>query len=115
MSPTSAGRSSATPSASPPDPDRDADPDGGPVEVASASIPIEERVKLWVCSGGRCAICNDYLLENELTGHVLNVGEMAHNVGRRRSKRSPRGMDDLPVEERNKAENLLLLCDRDHK
>jgi hypothetical protein len=112
MAPSSVGRSSATTNSGPPDSDRDG---GGPVEIASASIPVDERTKLWVRSGGRCAICNEYLLENEFTGHVLNVGEMAHNVGRRRSERSPRGMDHLPVEERNKAENLLLLCDRDHK
>jgi SMODS-associated and fused to various effectors sensor domain len=116
MSPTSAGRSSANPNGSSPDPYRDADPEAdGLVEVASTSIPIEERMTLWVRSGGRCAICNEYLLENEFTGHVLNLGEMAHNVGRKRSERSPRGIDDLPIEERNKAENLLLLCDRDHK
>jgi len=128
MSPSSAGGPSATSSSTPSGPDRQGDQEGEttagsgmaghadePVEVSPASIPVEERMKLWVRSGGRCVICNDYLLENEFTGHVLNVGEMAHNVGRRRSGRSPRGMDDLPIEERNKAENLLLLCDRDHK
>jgi hypothetical protein len=83
MAPSSAGRSSATTSSSRPDPDA-----GQPVEVAPASIPTEERVKLWVRLAGRCAICNDYLLENEFTGHVLNLGEMAHNVGRGRSERS---------------------------
>lgn len=85
------------------------------VEAAPGEIAAGEKLKLWVASGGRCAVCNDYLLSNEFTGHYLNVGEMAHNVGRKKSEGSARGREDLPLEERNKAENLLLLCDRDHK
>ena len=69
----------------------------------------------WVRSGGRCAICNTYLLEDDFTGQVFNFGEMAHNVGRKTTTQSPRGLDPLPVAERNRAENLLLLCEKHHK
>jgi hypothetical protein len=85
------------------------------VEAAPKEIPDRERLKLWVASGGRCAICNEYLLQNEFTGHYVNVGEMAHNVGRQKADGSARGFAELDLSERNKAENLLLLCDRDHK
>src|SRR3954447_19635367 len=85
------------------------------VQVASTNIPDGERLALWVRSGGRCAVCNDYLLEDRLTAQVFSFGEMAHNVGRRQSAKSPRGLDPLPIEERNKADNLLLLCEKHHK
>jgi hypothetical protein len=44
----------------------------------------------------------------------VNTGEMAHIVGRTKSSRSPRGLHDLPVERRNLAANLVLLCPSDH-
>jgi hypothetical protein len=74
----------------------------------------EERLKLWVRSGGRCALCKKYLLEGELTGLPLPVGEGAHMVGRKDSEASPRGKAPLPVAERDLAENLILLCPDDH-
>jgi hypothetical protein len=81
---------------------------------APASIDSGERLKLWVTAGGRCAMCNKYLLEHEYTTMPIALGEAAHNVGRSTSERSPRGNDALPVEQRNLAENLLLLCPEDH-
>lgn len=83
--------------------------------AARVTISEVERLRLWVRSGGRCAFCNAYLLEDEFTGQVFNFGEMAHNVGRKRSAKSPRGLDDLPVGLRNSADNLLLLCEKHHK
>ncbi|MCY3792358.1 MAG: hypothetical protein OXH63_26565, partial [Gemmatimonadetes bacterium] len=35
---------------------------------------------------------------------------MAHNVGQRDSDRSPRGRSDLPIDERDTADNIVLLC-----
>ncbi len=81
---------------------------------ASTYIPEPEKLRLWVRAGGRCEICNKYLLEDELTVRPINLGEMAHNVGRKDSKRSPRGDSPLPVEKRNTADNLLLLCQDHH-
>jgi hypothetical protein len=82
-------------------------------DKASDHIPDAERLKLWVRSGGRCAICNDYLLEDEFTGHTLNFAEAAHVVAR--SKKGPRGDADLPIESRNDVGNLMLLCLKHHK
>jgi hypothetical protein len=81
---------------------------------APDSIDAEERLRLWVRSGGRCAFCNRYLLEDEVTAVNVNTGEMAHIVGRAKSSRSPRGLDELPIEQRNLAENLILACPSDH-
>jgi hypothetical protein len=74
-----------------------------------------EKIRLWVRAGGRCQLCNAYLLEDELTMLTVNLGELAHNVGRKQSAASPRGLDLLPIDQRNLAENLLLLCAMHHK
>jgi len=83
-------------------------------ESAPANIDFEEELKLWVRAGGRCAVCNAYLLEDEFVALDVKTGEMAHIVGRAKSSRSPRGLDTLPIEKRNLAENLVLLCPNQH-
>lgn len=89
---------------------------GGPlVEIAAeGDIPAEERFKLWVAAGARCAFCGRYLMENDEQGVPARIGEMAHIVGRSTNARSPRGKDGLPAAARNKAENLILACPGDH-
>src|SRR3954447_6219392 len=82
---------------------------------ATRHIRVDERLKLWVRAGGRCQLCNRYLLENEYTGHALPLGELAHNVGWKPDAASPRGDYPLSVERRNRAENVLLLCGEDHR
>lgn len=77
------------------------------------SINYNSTLRLWVKAGGRCEICNKYLLEDELTTTPINLAERAHNVGISGGKRSARSNNDLDFEERNNEENLLLLC-RDH-
>ncbi len=79
--------------------------------------PIDraEELKLWVRSGGRCAFCNKYLLEDDFFIYAVPIGEMAHIVGWKDSTRSPRGKDPLPVEERNNADNLMLVCSEHHQ
>ena len=74
----------------------------------------DERLKLWVRSGGRCALCKKYLLEGELTVRPLLLGEGAHIVGRHDNESSPRGKDELPTSDRDLADNLILLCPDDH-
>ena len=81
---------------------------------ARADIPATERLKLWVRSGGRCALCKKYLLEGELTLLPLFIGESAHMVGATKGKASPRGGAPLPLSRRNVAENLILLCPSHH-
>lgn len=55
-----------------------------------------------------------YLLEDPYTMETLNLGELAHNVGHKQNSRSPRGEDPLPVQQRNDADNILLLCGDEH-
>lgn len=71
-----------------------------------------EVLKVWVRSGGRCAICNAYLLESDLNLRPVSLGEIAHNKAL--SDAGPRADPLLSVAERNKAENLLLLCGTHH-
>lgn len=82
---------------------------------APKSVSELEKIKLWVRAGGRCELCNAYLLEDALTMLTVNLGELAHKVGRNQSAASPRGLDPLPIDQRNLAENLLLLCAKHHK
>jgi SMODS-associated and fused to various effectors sensor domain len=70
-----------------------------------------ERRKLWVKAGGRCTLCKAYLLEGNLTFKEIFLGEGAHIVGQLTTPGSPRGADsDLPADDRDKAENILLAC-----
>lgn len=75
----------------------------------------EEERKLYVRSGGRCAICQAYLLEGSISGEALNIGEMAHIVGATDAPKSPRGKSNLSAKDRAKAENLILLCQGEHQ
>ena len=78
-------------------------------------IPEPERFKLWVRAGGRCEICNRYLLEGQLAHRELTFGEAAHIIGQQATERSPRGLDDdLDPAERDYADNLMLVCDDEH-
>jgi SMODS-associated and fused to various effectors sensor domain len=73
-------------------------------------IPEIESRLLWVRSGGRCARCNKYLLEDKYFETPVNIGQRAHIAGWTDSLGSPRGNSELPIPERNKADNLILLC-----
>lgn len=63
---------------------------------------------------GRCTICNRYLLSEEWTGQDVSVGQLAHIVGWSTAPGSPRGDADLPPDQRNTPENLMLLCYDQH-
>lgn len=71
-------------------------------------------MKVWVRSGGRCAICGRYLLEGKLTHKEFSLGELAHIVGQQTTKGSPRGDYNLDESKRDKADNLMLLCAGEH-
>ncbi|MCV7471908.1 SAVED domain-containing protein [Micrococcus luteus] len=77
-------------------------------------ISETERLKVYVRSGGRCAICGKYLLEGELTHRPMRLGELAHIVGAMQTPGSPRGIDPLPKVDREMAENLMLVCRDQH-
>ncbi|WP_276967311.1 HNH endonuclease [Chryseobacterium sp.] len=76
------------------------------------SIKEIDKLKLYTKSGGRCAICNKYLID---LGYGVNIGEMAHIVGWTNKQKSPRGISALPIDKRNTEENLILLCAEHHK
>jgi hypothetical protein len=68
---------------------------------------------LWGNSGSRCAICRTELIQDKKAGDLSYVlGEQAHIVGEKQN--SPRGDSSLSVEERNKYNNLILLCPNHH-
>src|SRR4051812_24201200 len=79
------------------------------------SIASGVTVRLWVAAGGRCEYCNVHLLEDELSGYRVNLAERAHIVGATDAPGSPRGTADLPLAEREDAENLMLLCGPHHR
>lgn len=83
--------------------------------VASGSITPAERLKLWVRSGGRCQVCGRYLLEGQLASREFTFGQAAHIIGRQATGGSPRGLEgDLGEDERDDADNLILMCDDEH-
>lgn len=79
------------------------------------NISREEELKVYVRAGGRCTMCQTYLLEGALSAQPMKIGEMAHIVGATTADGSPRGKDPLGKKEREKAENLMLLCRGEHK
>lgn len=81
----------------------------------SRVVPDSVARHVWVASGGRCTICNKYLLGDQFTGHDVPIGQLAHIVGWSTAAGSPRGDDGLPVERRNTPDNLMLLCHDQHR
>lgn len=78
-------------------------------------MPITERTSkiIWGQCAARCCLCRKEVLHEE-SGRVASlVGEVAHIIGE--SKKASRGDCELPADERNDPENLLLLCREHHK
>jgi len=75
---------------------------------------VQKRI-VWARSAGRCAACQKLLTEGSLTRRDMMVGELAHIVGQKNSAGSPRGLSNMTNEERNSADNLILLCAREHR
>lgn len=86
----------------------------GPDGVTRA---VSERAarRVWVAAGGRCTMCNRYLLQDELTGRDVAIGELAHIVGWTNAPGSPRGDEPLELDDRNSEANLMLLCRDEHR
>lgn len=78
------------------------------------SLGDVDRRLLWVRAGGRCTLCKTYLLEGNLSAKEVPLGEGAHIVGREKSEKSARGLHELPVNERDTADNLMLACPSCH-
>lgn len=73
-----------------------------------------EKRRVWVRSGGRCAICNRDLLDGGLTCEPVSLGELAHIVGQQQTSGSPRGLMPYPASLRDLADNILLACGECH-
>ena len=78
------------------------------------SISLKTHKLLWGKSGSRCAICRIELHEDSITtDEDAVIGEECHIIAQ--SRNGPRGDDPLPLEDRDKLSNLILLCRNHHK
>ena len=77
------------------------------------SIQVHDRKILWGLSGNRCAFpgCNQELLEDKTDGKIV-VGEECHIIAR--ENKGPRGNITISEDEKDKYENLILLCPTHH-
>lgn len=86
-----------------------------PVRYKRKELTSEQRTRMLVECGGRCALCNAYLLEGGLTSTPDPFGELAHMIGLQPNKNSPRGLDDpMGEDERNDPSNLMFVCESNH-
>jgi len=76
------------------------------------TIPDAVKIHIFVCSGGRCTICNIDTLKDFRTGKTKKIGEFAHMVAF--SDLGERANPLLTEEERNSTDNLMLLCPNCH-
>jgi hypothetical protein len=85
-----------------------------PGGIRTMALSDVDRRVLWVRAGGRCTLCNRYLLEGDLTHEEVPLGEGAHIVGAVDSAKSPRGKHPLPAEYRDAIDNIMLACSGCH-
>lgn len=80
-----------------------------------AYVPRPVEKYLFMASGGQCGFagCDSTVSELLADGRVLVTGKIAHLVAAKEN--GPRGVSELTKEERSKAPNLMVLCDRHHK
>ena len=79
-------------------------------------IPVTELKRLFARSGNRCAFadCRKRLIVDAAAGQPpVTLGDVAHVVAG--SPAGPRGESFLAPSERDKYENLILLCNRHHQ
>lgn len=80
------------------------------------SISLKTHKLLWGFSGNKCAFddCrNDLIADETETDDESIIGDEAHIVAR--SEDGPRGKSTLSEEDRDKYDNLILLCRKHHK
>jgi len=78
------------------------------------SISTRVQRKLLAASGGFCGnpSCHRNLFDFFETGEVKSIEELAHIIGHK--IKGPRGDDDLPLNERDEFDNIILLCPTCH-
>ncbi len=72
-------------------------------------------VSVWAKAAGRCSMCGEPQLVSALRVVTVTIGEIAHQAGATEAAKSPRGDADVPFSDRNKEENLMLLCHGCHR
>lgn len=79
------------------------------------AVPLADQTKLFARSGNLCAFdgCGRILVAHESDGRPVLLGEIAHIVGE--SPNGPRGTSSMTTAERNRYENLLVLCNVHHQ
>src|SRR5438270_6324391 len=80
------------------------------------ALSIKTNRMLWGRAASRCSLpdCRRELVVDPIdTDDPSLVGEAAHIVAEQPD--GPRGRSDLPLEQRNKYANLILLCNVHHK
>lgn len=84
------------------------------VKKKSRDISFPTALHVYTASAGRCSFfgCPKYVLEEPLTRSRAILGNIAHIVAA--SYEGPRGNYPLPMSERSKFENLMLLCPVHH-
>ncbi|WP_299672977.1 hypothetical protein [uncultured Polaribacter sp.] len=84
----------------------------------SSTINSKEQKILWGRAAARCSMsdCRRKLtFDKSNVTESITLGEMCHIVGEKNNAKSPRGLSKLPIDERNKYSNLILLCSHHHK
>lgn len=72
-------------------------------------------VSVWAKAAGRCSMCGEPQLVSALREVTVPIGEIAHQAGATEGVMSPRGDSDVPFSDRDKEENLMLLCHGCHR
>ena len=75
-------------------------------------IPLTEIKLLWGKAHNKCAICKKNLTQETKEGYNYIIGEMAHIEGEK--PEAARFNPNMSVKDRNKYENLILLCPTCH-
>jgi len=80
--------------------------------VQAPPVGDKDQKILWARGAGRCAKCREELTFDPADGNAATLGEMCHIVGEKMT--SPRGASPMPLKERSKYSNLILLCGLHH-
>jgi hypothetical protein len=86
---------------------------GSRFEVATVSISTKTSKMLWGRAAGHCSMCRITLfVSGDETDDDGLIGEMCHIVAE--SDDGPRGVSPLTPEQRDKYDNLVLMCRNHH-
>lgn len=80
--------------------------------MSKKNIPPKEMKLLWGKSHGKCAICKIDIIREKIEGGHYHIGKMAHIEGE--NPGAARYNHNMSDSERNKYENLILLCPNCH-